>query len=215
MATDVDCTALSHQIQNFHGTVFLGKASYVRCCLLITAYLLIRNEYHRNLDAMNQQVVQGMKQYSQVEMLKLASAQPIGLIYTFWFLLLYSLAIRHRRKTSKHARYMLATALTLTGPTVDRIIGIQFKLETIAGVTSYIISFLIIDLVLLLLLYVDYKDKRETKTLGNCLVIYIGGQLLLTLCQLRLVSYEFYPDPCCNKPWQSNKVSRNDAGRNV
>ncbi len=73
---------------------------------------------------------------------------------------------------------MLATALTLTGPTVDRILGIHFRIETIGGISSFFISFLIIDIVLASLLYLDYKNKRETKTLWTCLVVYAVGQLL-------------------------------------
>ena len=157
----------------------LGKASYLLVPLiLLTAFLLIRNEYYRNLETLNLEAATGLKQYTAAEILKRAAATPIGLFYFVWFGVFYFLAIRNRRQSPKHARYMLATALTLTGPTVDRILGIQFNLNYIAGISSYVISFLIIDIVLALLLYLDYKHKKETKTLWTCLVIYITGQLL-------------------------------------
>lgn len=75
---------------------------------------------------------------------------------------------------------MLATALTLTGPTVDRIVGIHFHISTIGGLSSFVLSFLIIDLILASLLYLDYRNKK-TKTLWTCLIIYITGQLLYYL----------------------------------
>ncbi len=157
----------------------LGKVSYILVPLvLLTAFLLIRNEYYRNIEGLNQQVAKGLKQYSPAEILQQAAATPIGLFYFTWFLVFYLLAIKNRRKSPRHARYMLATALTLTGPTVDRIVGIHFKLETFAGISTFFISFLIIDIVLALLLYLDYKNKRETKTLWTCLVVYAVGQLL-------------------------------------
>ena len=79
---------------------------------------------------------------------------------------------------------MVATALTLTGPTVDRIIGIHFDIESIAGVSSFIISFLLIDMVLAYLLYLDYKHKRDTKALWTCLLVYVIGQLFFFIVPL-------------------------------
>lgn len=161
------------------GHRLLGKSSYILVpLLLITGFLLIRNEYYRNLNGLTEQVVKGLKQYSPVEILKEVAATPIGLFYLTWFLVFYCLAIRNKRQAPKHARYMLATALTLTGPTVDRIVGIHFHIYTVAGISSFIISFLIIDIVLALLLYLDYKNKKETKTLWTCLLIYTIGQIL-------------------------------------
>ncbi len=158
---------------------FIGKASYILVpLLLLTGYILTRNEYNRNIVTLNEQVVKGLKQYSPAEIAKLASSTPIALFYLVWFILFYCLAIRNRRHSPKHARYMLATALTLTGPTVDRIVGIHFHISSVAGVSSFIISFIIIDIVLALLLYFDYKNKKETKTLMTCLLIYTVGQLL-------------------------------------
>lgn len=157
----------------------LGKVSYILVPLvLLTAFLLIRNEYYRNIEGLNQQVAKGLKQYSPAEILQQAAAAPIGLFYFTWFLVFYFLAVKNRRKSPQHARYMLATTLTLTGPTVDRILGIHFHIETIGRISSFFISFLIIDMVLAALLYLDYKNKKETKTIWTCLVIYTVGQLL-------------------------------------
>jgi hypothetical protein len=157
----------------------LGKLSYVLVPLiLVSAFLLIREEYYRNVNTLTADVAKGLKQLSEAEILKKASSAPIGIFYFVWFAVFYVLAIIHRRQSAKHARYMLATALTLTGPTVDRILGIHFHIETIGGISSFIISFLLIDAVLGRLLYLDYKNKKETKTLITCLLIYVIGQVL-------------------------------------
>ncbi len=163
----------------------IGKVSYVLVpVLLFTGFLLMRNEYFRNVARFEKEVADGFQHYSPPQILKLASSSPIALVYFFWFLLFYILAIKNRRKSNAHARYMVATALTLTGPTVDRIIGIHLGIESIAGVSSFIISFLLIDIVLGFLLYLDYKHKRDTKTLWTCLVVYVIGQLCFFIVPL-------------------------------
>ena len=179
----------------------LGKASYLLVPLvLLTAFLLIRDEYYRNLDGLNLEVAKGLKQYSSAEILQRVAATPIALFYFIWFALFYFLAIKNRRKSTKHARYMLATALTLIGPTVDRIVGIHFHIYHIAGISSFVLSFLIIDIVLALLLYLDYKNKKETKTLWTCLAIYTVGQLLYFIlptfdCWSAFMKYILLPKP--------------------
>ena len=158
----------------------VGRISYgLVPLLLIFTYLTIRGEYDRHLGELHQQVEQGLKTYTDAEILKLAANAPIGIFYFVWFALFYILAIKNRRNSSVHARYMLATALTLLGPTVDRILGINFGIETIGGmISSYVVSFLLADMVLAILLYKDYRNGRPVKTLATCLVIYITGQVL-------------------------------------
>ena len=163
----------------------LGKVSYVVVpLLLITAFILTRNEYYRNVSRLEEAVRNGSQVYTQQEILHRAAASPIALVYFTWFLVFYVLAIRNRRNFNQHARYMVATALTLTGPTVDRIIAIHLGLETIGGVSSYFISFLLIDCILGWLLYLDIKKKRDPRALQVCLLVYITGQLFYFLCPL-------------------------------
>jgi len=71
---------------------------------------------------------------------------------------------------------MLATALILLSPTIDRFVAINLGIKSVAGITSYIISFLIIDFILAYLLFIDYRTKKETRTLSICLLIFIIGQ---------------------------------------
>lgn len=158
----------------------LGKASYLLVTLvLITSWILARNEYYRKIDNLQNKVIDGSQDLSHLEILKAASLDPIALIAVIWFVTFYSLAILHRKQSNKHARYMLATALILLSPTIDRFVAIDLGIDTIAGISSFIISFLIIDLILAYFLLVDYKNKREINTLATCLLIFIIGQFSL------------------------------------
>lgn len=161
-----------------HRTV--GKASYVLVPLvLFSAFLMIRQEYYGYIVDLGQEVAPAL---THTEILKQAANEPIALIYFTWFTLFYLLAIINRRRSNIHSRYMLATALTLLGPTVDRILGIHFGVETLLGfIPSYLVSFLIIDMVLALLLYSDYKNKKSVRALTTCLLIYLAGQVLYFL----------------------------------
>jgi uncharacterized membrane protein len=157
----------------------IGKISYVLVPLvLIFSFLMIRIAYYRYLNELHQQTAQGLNHLTGAEILKQAADEPIALFYFVWFALFYILAIVNRRKSSVHARYMLATALTLLGPTVDRIIFLDFKIENIGFIPAYAISFLIANIILAFLLFKDYKNKRPIKTLATCLAIYITGQTL-------------------------------------
>jgi hypothetical protein len=157
----------------------LGKLSYILVPLvLITGFILARNEYYRKIERLSEEALTGLKPFTQNDILKQAATGPIAVFYIAWFLIFYFLAIKNRKKSPKHARYMLATALTLTGPTVDRILGIHFGLESIAGISSCIVSFLIIDFILGGLLYMDNKNKRDTQALWTCLLVYFVGQIL-------------------------------------
>jgi hypothetical protein len=156
----------------------LGKVSYVLVPLvLLSAWLLARSGYYREIEQLREAASAGLNSMTEFEILKAAAVEPAAIIALIIFPLFYVLGIRHRRQSPKHARYMLATALILLGPTVDRIIFINLRVKSILGVSSYFVSMLIIDLILALLLYVDFKNGRETKTLSYCLLIFITSQL--------------------------------------
>ena len=92
----------------------LGKVSYLLVPLvLITSWLLTRNEYYRKIDILQNDVTVGLQDINQFEILKKASVDPAAFISIIWFITFYSLAITFRKKATKHARYMLATALIL------------------------------------------------------------------------------------------------------
>ena len=156
----------------------LGKTSYVLVPLaLVSAFAMVRYSYYREL---NPNVAQGLNQFSKDEILQRAAGiQAIALFYVAWFILFYILAVSNRRRTPIHSRYMLATALTLLGPTVDRIFLFGFKLETLPGsIPVESVAFVIADAVLITLLLQDYKHKRPTNALWTCLLIFLTGQVL-------------------------------------
>jgi hypothetical protein len=158
----------------------LGKASYVLVPLaLVSAFMMVRHSYYEFIE-LNQNVAQGLNQFTKDEILQQsAGRQAIALFYVAWFMLFYILAVFNRRRTPIHSRYMLATALTLLGPTVDRIFLFGFKLETLPGsIPIESVAFVIADAVLITLLLKDYKDKRPTTALWSCLLIYLSGQVL-------------------------------------
>jgi hypothetical protein len=158
----------------------LGKISYVLVPLvLFFSFLMIRLEYYGHIEELSEGTSKGLNHFTSADILKKAANGPIALIYFIWFALFYVLAIVNRHKSPVHARYMLATALTLLGPTVDRILAIEFHMTDIAGILPlYAGSFLIADAILAFLLMKDYNNKKPIKTLAICLIIYIVGQVL-------------------------------------
>lgn len=159
----------------------LGKISYVLVPLvLLSGYLMIRFSYFRFLNDMNSKIQQGTVQLTGKEILREAAAtQAIAFVYLGLLFLFYILAIYNRRNTHVHSRYMLATALTMLGPTVDRIIFFNTGLEKLAGfIRIETIAFLIADIILATLLVMDYKNKRSTKALWICLIVFVTVQLM-------------------------------------
>ena len=159
----------------------LGKISYVLVPLvLLSGFLMIRLSYYRQIDLGQAQVAEGLNQHTNSQILQhAADFEAIAVFYILWFAIFYSLAIINKRRSAAHARYMVAASLTLLGPTVDRIMLIPLGMEYLpGGISSMWVSFFLIDLVLLLLLYKDYQHKRPLKTLLVCLLIYVPGQFL-------------------------------------
>lgn len=159
----------------------LGKVSYVLVPLvLVSAFLMIRLSYYRVIAVAKASALQTLNELTNLQILQQAAdIQAIAFFYFLWFLIFYILAVVNRRRSSVHARYMVATALTLLGPTVDRIMFFVFNLEFLpGGISSMWVSFILIDMVLGFLLIKDYKNNRPTKTLWVCLLIYIPGQIL-------------------------------------
>ncbi len=156
----------------------LGKISYLLFPLvLISAFLMIRYSYYNLVYDLQQKASQGLNQFNNDQILQQAAFyEAIAFFYFFLFALFYSLAIINKRKSAIHSRYMMAHALTLLGPTVDRIVFFNLKLPTF--ITYELPTLIIIDILLVLLLLKDYKDKRPTKTLWICLLIYVTGQVL-------------------------------------
>lgn len=159
----------------------LGKLSYVVVPLvLLSTFLMIRLSYYRFLTELEDKGAQGLNHFTNQQLLQQAAVyEAIALVWLFLFALFYALAVINRRRSMVHARYMVAAALPLLGPTVDRIIVFDFKLEKLPGsIPIETAAFVIADMVLALLLWKDYKNNQPTKTLWTCLGIYVLGQAL-------------------------------------
>lgn len=159
----------------------LGQISFILVPLVLTSsFLMIRLSFYRVSNDLHQKAAAGLNQLNTEQILRQASAYEA--IAIFWLLILalfYCLAIINRRKSAVHARYMVATALSLLGPTVDRILLFSFKLEKLPGsIPIEAAAFFIADLVLAFLLWKDYNNNFPTKTLWTCLLIYLIGQVL-------------------------------------
>jgi hypothetical protein len=138
---------------------------------------MIRYSYYRDINQLHQEAARSLNRFTPEQILQQAADyKALPFIWLFWFIGFYSLAIIYRRQSAIHARFMLATALSLLGPIVDRIL---FKLEKVG---DYIRlesgAFLIANLVIAFLLWNDYKMNRPTKALGAALLIYVIGQVL-------------------------------------
>ena len=158
--------------------MIIGKISYgLVFLIMLSGFLMIRFSYYRDINQLRQDAAQGLNHFSNYQILqRVAGYMGLPFIWLFWFILFYSLAVINRRKPAIHARFMLATALSLLGPIVDRIV---FKLADLAeNIRFESVAFLIADFVLSILLWNDYKIKRSTKTLRTTLLIYIIGQAL-------------------------------------
>ena len=153
----------------------LGKVSYVLAPLvLLSAFLMIRLSYYRVMDQL-----QRLGQLTEAEILqKDAAEQAIAVIDLAWFAVFYLLAVINRKNSFVHSRYMVATALTLLGPVVERILALYFGLRHIGPVPLEAGTFILTDAILILLLLKDYRDKQPAKTMLICTSIYLIGQVL-------------------------------------
>ena len=151
----------------------IGKISYVVMpVLLITGFLLIRFVYYREL---NRPGDSGSSSTLQAA----ADSVRIIMFYLFWLGFFYFNAVLNRRTTSVHARYMVAASLTMIGPTLERILFFSFGIEKFFGaIPIEILSYLLQDIILAGLLIYDYKNKKPTRTLWVCLLVYMVGQFL-------------------------------------
>jgi len=159
----------------------IGKFSYVFVpALLITTYLVIRREYFNSIKRITGQSAKAVVPFSQDQIMqKAALFSSIATYYFILFIIFYALAVYNRKKSPMHARYMMATSLTLLGPTVDRILFNVFHLEFLPGkIPIESLSFFIADAVLGYLLWKDYSKKKPTRALVTAFLITFLAQVL-------------------------------------
>jgi hypothetical protein len=159
----------------------VGKISYIIMpVVFVTGYFVIRHAYYSNILRETEKITGGFSSAGIIAITDIAKENTaIGLVYLFWLILFYILAVINRKKIINHATYMFAAILTLLGPTVDRILfqvyryfGISFNLFAEVAV------FLLIDLLLIALLVFQWKRGNSLNAVKVSLLIYITGQFI-------------------------------------
>jgi hypothetical protein len=101
----------------------IGRLSYALMPLIIfSGYLILRYSYHRALSG--EEV--GPPGYYPADLplhIKAAEFVVIGNVYWVWLIVYYVLGVSFRKQTIAHATFMLAAALTILGPSGDRLVG--------------------------------------------------------------------------------------------
>jgi hypothetical protein len=143
----------------------IGKFSYVLVPVMVfTSADLLHNRLHVNTTL-------GTMDYFFV-------ALVINALITF--LILYGLAIYHRKKPTVHARYMLCTTMPMFTPITDRIIFIYFPslvkhLPTIEqNPIAPVVGFVMADLILIGLSIWDWKSHKRWNVFPVVLIILLG-----------------------------------------
>lgn len=89
------------------------------------------------------------------------------------FAILYLLAIYHKKFTPYHMRYMIATSMAIVGAAVRRICT---KLLGLSSPDAFLYTFVLTDLVLVALIMLDIRYKKDWKPYFISLVIILISQ---------------------------------------
>ena len=126
----------------------LGKFSYVLVPVIIFSFFTMIN-----------------KEYNDKLLHKITNAEFIE--FTFLnigklslFAGFYLLAIIHKRNTAFHMRYMIATALVFVEPALTRAAYFWMNVDFMP---SFLVSFLLTDLILIALIYFDKRKQLNYK----------------------------------------------------
>lgn len=156
-----------------------GKISYfLMPIVLFTTWLMIRHGYFKFIENETAKMAIEGKIIPTLEMsINAAEYMNIGILYWLWLGIFYFLAVINRKKIIHHATYMFAAILTLLGPTVDRIL-IPMYISYNLQVNFFITTFILIDIVLVVLLIYQSRKRIPTKAVIVALGIYIFGQVI-------------------------------------
>jgi len=154
--------------------------------MLIAQPILIRNrknKWHKKVGKISYIVFPLLVLSFIPQMIRLFNSDhPTGLFFplsdSITLTIFYSLAIYHRKKLSKHMRYMIGTAIVFLSPTLGRI-G-PFLLGLSDGVTQNIL-YGIIDLILIGLILYDKKNGKKYQPYLVILAVWIVHQITFNL----------------------------------
>lgn len=157
----------SFLIRTSHGSIHrqVGKLSYLLAPLVLVSTLILAN-YRLN--------VRGLT----TEGLYILGLQIFTLIQ---FSVFYTMAIRHRKTSDIHARWMICTAFTLLDPIFARIIEINFiHVPFESGIIQYI-TYGAIDLAVIMLVFKDWKSSQRRDVFLPALILMVVTQLPIFL----------------------------------
>ena len=149
---------------------FLGKLSYVVApCVIVSMVFIARQNYQT-----------GILKKSAAEVMAI---QSITWMQIVMFLLFYSLAIYFRKNSYNHIRFMIATAIVMLGPPINRIIFSYFP--DVPTLYIFLISLYVKTGVAAALFLSDFIKKKN---------IMPGLVVLLTFLFSDLVFHARYTD---------------------
>jgi hypothetical protein len=189
-----------------------GAALIAWCLMLIIQPLLIRmkkTKLHRAVGKFSYVLVPVLL-FTTTDLLRyrLQSVPQLGpldyyfaalvLIALLAFIILYGLAIYHRKKSTIHARYMLCTAFPLFTPITDRIISIHFRslldyvprIDHVPVVPVY--GFILADLLILGLCIWDWRSHKRWNIFPFVLLVMLGYHFSV----LNFYQYKWWQDFC-------------------
>jgi len=138
----------------------LGKFSYILVPLLVASIYYIAKGFYVKM-------IIDMPANQVIAMLFVPFYQILD------FVVLYLLAIYHKKFTPYHMRYMIATSMAIVGAAVRRIFT---KLFGLSSPDAFLYTFLITDLVLVALIVYDIRYKKDWKPYFISLVIILISQ---------------------------------------
>ena len=185
-----------------------GLALILWCLMLIVQPYLIRTKRTRLHRAVGKfsYVLVPLLLFTTIDLLKfrLSPLPKLGTMDYFFvalvmnallvFVILYGLAIYHRKKSIIHARYMVSTVFVMFTPITDRIIHIHFP-SILAYVPQIegnpiapVVGFLMADLLLLGLCIWDWRSHKRWNVFPFALILL----LLYHYSVLNFWKYDFW-----------------------
>ena len=170
-----------------------GATLFLWCIMLIVQPLLIRRKMyliHRRIGKFSYVLVPVLV-FTTFDLLRYRIKGQSAIDYSFMalvinalivFVILYALAIYHRKRSALHARYMLCTVFPFFTPATDRIIAIYFPstLEYFPMLNGQpnvmLFGFALADVILIGLCIWDWKSHRRLNVFPTALIILLTYQ---------------------------------------
>ena len=137
---------------------FLGKLSYaIAPCMIVSMVLIARYNYQT-----------GILKKSAADVM---ATQSITWMQIVMFVLFYSLAIYFRKNTYSHMRFMIATAIVMLGPPINRIIFSYF--HDVPTGYIFLISLYVKTSIAATLFLNDFIKKKNLKPALIVLLVFL------------------------------------------